>query len=361
MKMLTLVFSLLSLFAGDFPYRAVQPNPNYRFPRDHFEHPEYRTEWWYYTGNLHTRDGHPYGFELVFFRVGERALNTTNTSAWRVDDLYMAHAALTDLKKGTFHSMQRLNRAGPGIAGASFAQQRIWNGNWQSLWKGTTQELTALTDDFQFQFVLTPVKPLVIHGLHGISQKGEGAGHASYYLSFPRLAVTGSLQSEGKTEGITGEAWMDHEWFTERLDPSQIGWNWFSVQLENGTELMLYDMRRKNGNQDPYSSGTLIYPSGKTTHLRSADFSLRPLRYWTSARNGAHYPVEWEIWVPTQHIHLICKAVVENQELSTGTTERDSYWEGAVTYSGTHTGKGYLEMTGYYRPISFGTDSTHPN
>jgi predicted secreted hydrolase len=327
------------------------PGYRYQFPRDHFNHPEFRTEWWYYTGNVRARDGHRYGFELVFFRQGQDRGRADNPSAWRVDDLYLAHLALTDVDARRFRSFERLNRAGPGIAGIGFDEGRIWNGNWQVRWDKSTgvQTLSAVADGVNFALRLTPRKPPVIHGENGVSQKAEGAGKASHYVSFPRLAV------EGKLDGaeVTGSAWMDHEWFTEELDARQQGWDWFSVQLDNGTELMLFDLRRTDGGIDAHSAGTFIARDGRSTHLKRADFALEPLEYWSSPKTGARYPVKWRISVPGMAIALECAAALPNQELVPEDNIGPSYWEGAVTYSGTSPGVGYLEMTGYGKAVRF--------
>jgi predicted secreted hydrolase len=330
------------------------PGYRYQFPRDHFDHPGFRTEWWYYTGNLRAADGHRYGFELVFFRQGQRRGPAENSSAWRVDDLYLAHLAWTDIDGRQFHSYRRLNRAGPGIAGASLANARVWNGNWQVKWDLASgrQELSAVADDVRFTLHLVSMTPPVINGENGIGQKAEGAGKASYYVSLPRLAVEGTFNGAV----VTGLAWMDHEWFTHQLDPDQRGWDWFSIQLDNGTELMLFQIRRMNGSIDPYSAGTFVSLDGRATHLRRADFSLSPESLWTSPKTGARYPVSWTIHVPSLHIDLRCEAAFSAQELAGDGTDSHNdaspdYWEGAVVYSGTERGAGYLEMTGYARPM----------
>jgi hypothetical protein len=218
-------------------YRVALPGYRYQFPRDHFNHPQYRSEWWYYTGNLRTSAGHRYGFELVFFRQGQPSQQSSqtpaNASVWRVDDVYLAHLALTDIDGRRFRSWRRVNRAGPGIAGASFDEGRIWNGNWQVSWdkSSDTQTLTALAEGIRFTLRLVPRKPPVVHGENGVSQTGDGAGKASYYVSFTRLAVDGTLNGSP----VAGTAWMDHEWFTTLLDAGQRGWDWFSLQLDNST------------------------------------------------------------------------------------------------------------------------------
>jgi predicted secreted hydrolase len=336
------------------PYREALPGYRFSFPRDHFEHPEYRTEWWYYTGNVWSKDGRRFGFELVFFREGQRVGARDNPSTWRVDDVYVAHAALTDVDGKRFLSHERMNRAGPGIAGASFAGQRVWNGNWSAVWNGERQVLSAVAEDFSFHFDASPSKPFVIQGEDGVSRKAEGLGHASHYVSFPRLALSGSIHEGARNYSVSGQAWMDHEWFTHELQPGQIGWDWFSVQLDNQTELMLFDLRRGDGRPEPASSGTYIARDGTAKHLKSGDFKLLPSAWWQSPKTGARYPIAWSISVPAYHLQLDCRAKLHDQELAV--TRGPRYWEGAVDYSGSQQGTirhgvGYLEMTGYDSPI----------
>lgn len=334
------------------PYERAAPGYHYSFPRDHFEHPAFRTEWWYYTGNLRDSAGKRYGFELVFFRQGQRRGPAANPSAWRIDDLYLAHVAVTDIGGKRFYYHERLSRAGPGVAGASFAEHRVWNGNWSARWQAVQQTLEVTADEFRFRLDLSSAKPPVIHGLNGISRKGEAAGEASYYVSLTRLNVSGQLWLNGAKHDMTGTAWMDHEWFTNQLAKDQVGWDWFSVQLDNNqTELMLFRLRRRDGSVDPHSAGTYIDAQGRARHLARDEFSLAPLGYWKSSRTGANYPVRWQIRVPSLGISLDAAAVVDAQELATGDQTGPVYWEGAVSYIGSATGAGYLEMTGYDKPV----------
>jgi predicted secreted hydrolase len=338
-----------SLCAAGPDYHQALPGYHFQFPRDHFDHPEFRTEWWYYTGNLRSGDGHRYGFELVFFRQGERRGPSDNLSAWRVDDLYLAHLALTDIGGKRYRYYKRLNRAGPGIAGISFEQGRIWNGNWESQWDKASgvQQLSAVAEDIRFQLRLTPRKPPVINGENGVSRKAEGSGQASYYVSFPRLSVEGTLNGAG----VTGTAWMDHEWFTNQLAPNQAGWDWFSVQLENDTEVMLFQLRHLDGSIDPYSAGTYIDPNGHARHLSRGEFELQPLEFWTSPKTRARYPIRWRITIPSLKLTLECTAALPDQELISEDAAGPTYWEGAVSYSGAAGGVGYLELTGYAKPM----------
>ncbi len=337
--------------AADFPYRPAVAGYHYTFPRDHFEHPDFRTEWWYYTGNLQSTHGERFGFELVFFRQGRRREPVENRSAWRVDDVYLAHLALTDIDAGKFYPQERLNRAGPGLAGASFEKRRVWNGNWSAQWMEDRQILEAVAEGFRFRLRLDPLKPPVIHGENGVSQKAEGTGKASHYVSFSRLEVSGSVEIEGASHAVRGIAWMDHEWFTHQLDASQVGWDWFSIQLDDGRDLMLFELRTKSGGIDPYSSGTYIDAHGAARHLTAREFSLEPGRVWVSPKTKARYPVSWRISIPSLELNLACEAALDSQELVSADPNGPSYWEGAVRYSGPSSGVGYVEMTGYDKPV----------
>jgi predicted secreted hydrolase len=348
--------------ASESQYSVALPGYRYEFPRDHFGHPDYQTEWWYYTGNVTSADGRHFGFELTFFRQGvNRDAPTTN--AWDVRDLYLAHLALSDLDGGKFYHAERTNRAGPGIAGVSGSDGRIWNGNWQIQWNGKEQALTAVDPRFALQFKLGSEKPPVIQGENGVSQKAAGAGHASHYISLTRLATNGSIIVSGKTFQVAGLAWMDHEFFTHQLEKDQVGWDWFSVQLADNTELMLFRIRRKDGSIDPFSAATFVDARGQSTHLHFGEFSLQQAgETWTSPVTKAIYPVRWKIAVPKFGLELELKAPLQSQELTRDAiTLTPSYWEGAVTYEGTRAGAkilgaGYLEMTGYDRPFEMGSN-----
>jgi predicted secreted hydrolase len=349
MRLIVCLLAGLPLWGAGMEYREAVPGYRYQFPRDHFAHPGFRTEWWYYTGNVRAQDGHRYGFELVFFRQGERRGPAANLSAWRIDDLYLAHLALTDIDGKLFRYYKRLNRAGPGIAGVSFEQGRIWNANWEAQWDAAyhVQTLSVIAERIRFHLRLEPRTPPVIEGENGVSQKAAGAGQASYYVSFPLLAVEGMLNGAA----VSGTAWMDHEWFTNQLAPDEVGWDWFSIQLHNQSELMLYQLRRRDGSIDPYSSGTYIDQTGHATHLTRSQFQLQPLAFWTSPQTGARYPIRWRISIPSLKLNLECSAALAAQELISEEAASPTYWEGAVIYRGSAQGLGYLEMTGYTQPL----------
>jgi predicted secreted hydrolase len=337
-------------------YRTALPGYRYEFPRDHFNHPEFQTEWWYYTGNVKSRDGHRFGFELTFFRQAVDR-DPAKTTAWDVRDLYLAHLALSDLDGHHFYHAERTNRAGPRIAGVSNTVGRIWNGNWQIEWQRDEQKLNAIEDRFQFHFTLHSEKPPVIHGENGVSQKAEGSGRASHYISLTRLVANGRIELAGRNFDVAGLAWMDHEYFTHQLEPGQVGWDWLSLQLDDQTELMLFHIRRKDGSIDPYSAGTFVDAQGTSTHLRAAEFTLQPVGdTWTSAVTHAVYPIHWKISIPRFGIELDATTPLPSQELTGNAKLPPSYWEGAISLAG-HKGSspiggaGYLEMTGYDRPF----------
>lgn len=339
-------------------FRPADAPRDWEFPRDHGAHDDFQTEWWYYTGNLRDPQGRRFGFELTFFRRGVDRPNM-KSSSWQVDDLYLAHLALTDFGTKSFYHRQRINRAGPGIAGANGDRQRIWNGNWHVQWRGEGQELQAVADEFTLHLELKPKKAPVIHGRRGVSQKGPGVGRASHYVSFTRLDAGGRLELKGSKHELTGTAWMDHEFFTNQLTEDQVGWDWFSIQLENGAELMLGRLRRKDGTQDPYSHGSYVEPSGATRHLDAGDFQLTPGSTWTSSETKAVYPVQWSISVPSLNLSLNATTPMPQQELTGRNKLSPTYWEGAMDYEGLLAGKpirgqGYLEMTGYAERVNFG-------
>jgi predicted secreted hydrolase len=353
------------------PYQLALPNYHYSFPHDHFSHPAFQTEWWYYTGNLKSSEGHRFGFELTFFRQAIHR-GAPKKSSWDVDDLYLAHVALSDIDGGHFYHAERTNRSGPGIAGVNESSARFWNGNWQIQWKENDQQLQAIEPQFELQLHLHSEKLPVIHGENGVSQKAQGPGRASHYISLTRLTTSGEILLNGKSIQVAGLSWMDHEFFTHQLDPDQVGWDWLSLQLDDHTELMLFRIRRKDGSIDPFSAGTYIDAQGHSTHLRASDFVLEPARdsqsdsTWTSPISHATYPIRWHITIPSLGISLDAKSALASQELAGASKLAPTYWEGAITLAGQRSrpspkgtpvqeplqGVGYLEMTGYDRPVT---------
>ncbi|MFQ5880952.1 MAG: lipocalin-like domain-containing protein [Candidatus Methylomirabilales bacterium] len=349
------VLLVLGLLAGAEAqeYRRALPGYRFQFPRDHFSHPGFKTEWWYYTGHLKTGDGGRYGYQLTFFRVGtEEGEEVKNPSRWAVRDLFLAHFAVSDLNRRRFHFTDRLNRAALGTAGASTKALKVWNGNWGLEAEGEAHRLQAKDEQYAVDLTLTPVKPPVIHGKDGVSQKGEGFGYASHYYSLSRLRTTGTITVHGRTRRVEGWSWMDHEFGSNQLHEYQEGWDWFGLQLDNGLDLMFYLMRQKGGRPDPYSSGTLILPDGKALHLPLSQVRVRATGTWKSPRSKATYPMGWEIRIPQHGVFLTVTPSFPDQELDTRKSTKVIYWEGSVRVRGTYqetpvSGQGYVEMTGY--------------
>jgi predicted secreted hydrolase len=355
-KVLAALLLFVSVVPSPAQYQLAVPGYQYEFPRDHFNHPDYKTEWWYYTGNLTASDGHKFGYELTFFRQAiSRA--QTNKGDWDVQDLYLAHLALSDLSGGHFYHTERLNRSGPGLAGASLPLEKVWNGNWQVQWVNGEQRLEAISEDFALHLVMSSQKPPVIHGKEGVSQKSAGLGHASHYISFTRLISSGSIDLNGRTYRVDGTSWMDHEFFSHRIDEDQSGWDWLSLQLDDKTELMLYRLRHKDGSFDPFSSGTYVDAKGKSIFLSNTDFSMQPgAETYTSPDTHGVYPIAWRVIIPSLAMDLQIRTALRSQEMTIASIASLSYWEGAISIRGTRAGSavngvGYLEMTGYARPV----------
>ncbi|HEY6139204.1 MAG TPA: lipocalin-like domain-containing protein [Thermoanaerobaculia bacterium] len=342
-------FCLLHSAFGQF--QPALPGYEFSFPRDHGTHEEYRTEWWYYTGHLQADDGRAYGFELTFFRAG--VSREPATTRWDLRDLSLAHFALTDVKARQFRYYEKLNRSSPFTASAAAGRLDVFN----EAWRATTLpdgawRIAAQSGSDAVDLVLRSRKPPAIHGENGVSVKAEGVGYASHYYSMTRLDAEGTVNGRR----CSGDVWMDHEFGSSALRESQQGWDWFSVQLDNETELMLYVIRRRDGSPDATSSGSLITADGHVIHLRLDQMRVEPLARWRSPKSGATYPMGWRIAVPQFRIALTLSPVMENQELVTRQSTQVTYWEGAVGVTGTFAnvsvrGEGYVEMTGYDAPF----------
>jgi predicted secreted hydrolase len=266
----------------------------------------------------------------------------------------MAHLAITDVGRQRFRFADRINRAGPGWAGASMDTYRVWNEGWEVRREGDGRHrLTASTDAFGIDLDLEEGRAAVRHGEQGYSRKGGAAGNASFYYSLTRMPTRGRLALDGQSIEVSGSSWMDHEFGTTFLEKDQVGWDWFSLQFDDGRDLMVFQLRRRDGSIDPRSSGTLVEPDGRVRHITAGrGLTLQPGRAWTSPTSGARYPVEWRVRVPDASMDVIVTAAVQGQELQTGQSTGVTYWEGAVDAAGTIGGKrvngrGYLEMTGY--------------
>ena len=334
----------------------VVPGYQFRFPRDHFAHPQFETEWWYYTGNLFTASERHFGFELTFFRRAQ-SVNAQPPSAWDLHQVHIAHFTVTDTEGERFIVDERLNRAGPGIAGADAGIRRVWNGNWSVEWRAgdevrPAQVLTAMNADASLRLDLEPTKPVVVHGRDGVSRKVLGDPRAvSHYISFTRMAATGTVAVGGEKFAVAGQAWMDHEFFSHNLTGTKVGWDWMSVQLNDGTDLMVFGMRDARGGYGPDTFGTFVDAEGGVRSIESGGVTFRPGRRWRSDATGAEYAVEWQVAVPELDLRLELLPRIDAQEVFTEEGILPAYWEGAVRFNGERGGRpvagvGYLEMSG---------------
>lgn len=337
-------------------WRLSLPGWSYEFPRDHGSHAEFKTEWWYFTGNLKAIEGgREFGFQLTFFRQGiQPELSPEIRSRWAVRDLAFAHFAVSDLGSGQYRHFARWSRGSFGDAGFAkpdYGKKIVWLRDWE-LSLGSepgTFFLTAREEDVRLALSLVSEKQPVFHGKDGVSQKAEGDGRASHYYSFTRLRAQGVLQVGGGSWEVSGSAWYDHEWATNQLTEEQEGWDWFCLQFEDGTELMLFQIRRHDGTRDAYSAGTFVRQDGSTLPLSVEDFELEPLNHWRSPKTGGNYPVEWRLEIRPLQLLLKIRAALLNQEFLAPPV---IYWEGAIRALGQREGRpvsglGYLEMTGY--------------
>lgn len=325
--------------------RASAPRA-FRFPYDHGPHPEYRNEWWYVTGNLRDESGRRYGFQVTFFRIGLAPGEVDRPSRWATNHVWMAHFAVTDVTGDAFHDHERFARGGElGLAGATPDPVRVWLEDWRlersadGSWR-----LDASADGVALALDLAPRKEPALQGDAGLSQKSAAAGNASYYYSLTRIAADGTLALAGDDRAVSGSAWMDREWSTSALGPEQRGWDWFALQLDDGTDIMFYRLRRAGGATDPHSAGTVVSPDGAVRRLGPGDFDIEVLDEWTSPRGGT-YPSRWSIDVAGMDGALTVEPVLADQEL-VGAVR---YWEGAVDVlrAGEVAGRGYVELTGY--------------
>jgi len=346
-----------SIYADDF--KRALPGRTFSFPRDHFAHPEFRTEWWYYSGHLYDQQKRSYGYQFTLFRTGiKREVKTK--SKWAIQNLYFAHLALTDESNKKFQYREKIHRGSLGEAGASDRTFRVWIEDWSLEGKGPAMRdhfLKAGDRDFGIELNLTPERDPVIHGQNGISQKAEGQGYASHYYSITRLKTEGKIFLKDREFPVRGNSWMDHEFGSAQLRKYQVGWDWFSIRLENGTDLMLYQLRHRDGKTDPCSSGTIIFQDGSYRHLPLEEFQIEVLEQWKSKKSGATYPAGWRIKLPKDQIELLLTPVVKDQELITEASTRVTYWEGNVRIEGTYRnspvrGLGYVELTGYAKPLT---------
>lgn len=335
------------------------------FPRDHAAHTDHWIEWWYYTGNVESKSGRRFGFHLTFFRTGVDR-KPTSASAWAVRDLYIAHFAISDVYRKKITSFEKTNRGGVGWAGADEtvadetakdSKIRIWNAGWETTIddSGDRHRLKANAENASIDLTLIATKPLVQQHGDGLSQKGPTPGNASHYYSFTSLSTKGTLRIDGEEFQVEGQSWMDHEFSSSFLEKGQVGWDWMALQLDDDTQLMLYQIRQEDGIASPYSSGTIDHADGRREYLTASDIRMKPKRYWTSKKTTGKYPIAWNVKIPKANLDLNVNAAFDDQEMDTTASTGIIYWEGCVDITGKRKkasvkGKGYLEMTGYAKP-----------
>jgi predicted secreted hydrolase len=330
--------------------RAEDPR-EWHFPEDFGPHPDYQTEWWYYTGNLESEEGRRFGYQLTIFR---RALlpevdRVERESDWATDQIYMGHFAISDFSAGEHYAFERFSRGAAGLAGAQSEPYQVWLEDWQigQLEDGRYQ-LTAEQEGIALDLMMEDLKSPILHGDQGYSQKGPGSGNASYYYSQTRLSTSGTVTTRDGSYQVSGFSWKDHEFSTSALSEGQVGWDWFSIQLNDGSELMVFQIRRDDGSIDPYSSGTWISPDGEAITVSKDEFVIQVEDTWRSPNSGGEYPSQWRLEIPGQDLQLEIKPYMADQEMNVSY----NYWEGAVQIEGTSggieiAGSGYVEMTGY--------------
>ncbi|WP_455202697.1 lipocalin-like domain-containing protein [Kaarinaea lacus] len=352
----------------------------FNFPRDHAAHPDFRQEWWYFTGNVLSTKGQRFGYELTIFRfalkppkqefitpeftISNGSSMATNESSWRTSHIYMAHLAVTDIDNDKFYYAEQFSRDAMGLAGSAIiyrdrlegdsTQLKVWVNDWSIESVGDTvfpiQLLAKADDGFGISLVLNQTKPVVLHGDEGLSIKGDSPGNASYYYSITKMVTVGSITVDGVKASVSGYSWFDREWSTSQLDPEQEGWDWFALQLDDNREIMFFSMRRKDGGLDLKSAGTIVEEDGTSRKLAVNDVNIDVIRHWTSPHSNITYPSGWKISIPSESLELQVTPAVEDQEMNT--TIR--YWEGSVKVSGKYknsnrivAGKGYVELAGY--------------
>jgi predicted secreted hydrolase len=339
------------LSQGDADFARAIKIQKFSFPFDHGAHNPYRTEWWYFTGNLQSSEGRKFGYELTFFRFALSAKSQPSQSVWRNNQLYMAHLTLTDVNEDRFYTDERFGRAGNELAGADNDKYHVWLYDWAATAEGNIDfplRLRAKSDQFAIDLLLNTQKGPVLQGEQGLSQKSAEPGNASYYYSYTRLPTQGALTIHGINHSVTGNSWMDREWSTSSLSKEQSGWDWFALQFSDNSELMFYRLRRKDGQQDGNSAGSFVLPDSTKVALKMPDVAIKVLDTWRSPHSKISYPSQWRLSVPSQKLEVDIVPLINDQELNVSFR----YWEGAVSITGTKNGKaisgrGYVELTGY--------------
>jgi predicted secreted hydrolase len=350
-------YALVFLALGCGGFLPVQPRV-FQFPQDHGAHPEFRSEWWYYSGHLRSAAGDTYGYQLTFFRVASRAEEPSDhNAAGGFHSVYFAHLAVSDPARGRFHFREQRGMVALHHSGADTGRLNVWVGPWQAEQVGNGHHLTAQKDGLGVNLTLVPLKPPVLHGQQGLSRRSAVFPAASNYYSVTRMQTRGYITVGGRIIDVQGSSWMDHEFFNKYVAPDTIGWDWFAAQLDDGSELVLGMLRLQDGSLSPASAGTLVDSQGQAHNLGLADFQVRPRGTWKSPHTKAVYPSGWEISLPGAGLRLQLTPTLNDQEIRAHGPPRIKYWEGRVTVRGSKggqpvTGQGFVELTGYAHPMT---------
>ncbi|MFZ5448240.1 MAG: lipocalin-like domain-containing protein [Thermodesulfobacteriota bacterium] len=349
---LILTLPLMGTARAEETFKIPQPGPVFEFPRDHGAHPAYKGEWWYWVGHLKAGSGEAFGYQLAFFRIALQKPDPKARSAWSLNTIYFAHLALTDTARRTFIFRDKAGREALGLSGAAAGNMRVWIDDWRAELQGEEFHLSAQKEGLGLDLTLKPGKPPALHGEGGFSRKSQKFNSASFYYSISRLNTRGTINVAGRLFSVNGVSWMDHEFFTSAMAPGLVGWDWFSLQLSDGWDVMLYLLRHKDGIVDPASSGTLIDPQGHTQHLNLAEFQVKATGAWTSPHTGTKYPAGWEVTIPGAGYRLNLTPTLADQEIRAPAPAKVTYWEGGIKIEGTKqgtpvSGQGYAELTGY--------------
>ncbi len=347
--LLTICCAWLCATAVAQDYAQVKPRVELQFPRDYGSHPQFRTEWWYLTGWVKDERGRDLGIQITFFR-NRPGVAEDNSSRFAPRQLLFAHAALADPGNGKLLHDQRAARAGFGLAEAQEGRTDVAIDDWSLRQTASGYSASIAAREFAYALEFKVTQPVLLQGERGLSRKGPLAAQASYYYSQPQLAVSGSITLKGEKRKVSGTAWLDHEWASEYLAPQAQGWDWIGLNLADGGALMVFRIRDKQGGT-LWAGGSLRSADGRVRNFAPQEVRFQTLRRWRSPRTGAEYPVALRVQAGAMEFEL--EPMMDDQELDSRASTGTIYWEGAVSAKsgGKLLGFGYLELTGYWRPL----------
>ena len=347
-RMLFLSVLLVAVPASAEEFREVTSSRVPPLPEGLYYQGDFKIQWWYFTGHLFDGQGREFGYELTFFTVGVQ--KRVYRSLFGVDTLYLSHLAISDISKQEYYFSEKADTGAFDFAGAKDRELKVWTGT--SALEGSPERMHLTASDSEgrsfIDLVLIPEKPFVMNGDKGYSRKSEDSPLiASYYFSCTDLRTEGVISAGGQAFTVAGKSWFDREISSRGLGKAETGWDWFALQLDDGREIMLYLIRKKDGSRDAFSSGTLVYSDGSYRHLSRDEFSVKVLDHYRSRKTGARYPSKWEIAVLPEKLSFIVTPMMVDQEFLAKGSTGNYYWEGAAKVEGSAKGRAYVEMTGY--------------